>query len=66
MKIEKWVNVAQLRLPYVHPSKWEIRAMPEIFDTKEEAESKYYMGASYLEYLGACKIELEIPNFINK
>ena len=61
MKVEKWVNIVQLRLPYIHPSKWEIRAMPEIFDTKEEAESKYYMGASYLEYVGACKIEIETP-----
>ena len=40
MKIVKWVNVIQLRLYYIHKSKWKCYVLKELFDSKEEAENE--------------------------
>lgn len=64
MKIVKWVNVIQLRLYYLHKSKWKCYVLKELFDSKEEAE-RNYSGCAQTVYLGASKVEFEIPDNIN-
>lgn len=61
MKVVKWVNVVQLRLHYLHKSKWKYYVLKELFDSKEEAE-RNYSGCVQTKYLGAYKIEFEISD----
>lgn len=61
MKIIKWQNIVQLQLYYQHKSKWEFYALKELYDSKEEAENAY-IRCVQTKYIGACKLEIEIPD----
>lgn len=61
MKIIKWQNIVQLRLYYVHESKWTWHALKELYDSKEKAEQNFIKSPE-LKYIGAVKLEFDLPD----